>query len=293
MKKLITFAGLIAIFGFGLFPLDAAAVVCSEVLSAADTGADSDGDGFTDAQECAGITTVGTSPVTLPWCGSTVDGVAPSRDRCMDPDSKDLFVIFAPATSGPSLLPQDFNAFGVVSAYGITFTGLNALGLAVHPLKPIEAGLDRVVTGAVLNLPAQKAVRIAESLDASGAVLGYCQWGSPMDLDGCTVFTLRTQNFIASACGSAEIQTPGRVVSDADNVLRAYSTYLILHETGHSLGGLTGEYNSRFGGYHYKAGSALVMEQAVTYTVKGGKCTFYISPDWNQTLDPPAVRLIN
>lgn len=291
-RRLIALAALLVVLGVGLQPDQAWAVVCSDVLAAADTGADTDQDGFTDHQECSGITTVGTVQVPFPWCGSTnSDGTFPSRDRCVDPDSRDLFVIFAPASSAPSLLPQDFAAFGPVTAYGITFRGLSGLGLTVHQLNPSEAALNRTVTGAVLSLPAQKAVRVAESLDASGTILGNCQWGTPLGLDGCVVYTQRTKEFIASTCGSATIQTPGGAVSDAENVLRAYSTYLILHETGHSLGGLTAEYNSRFGGYHYKAGSALVMEQAVTYTVKGGKCTFYISPEWNQTLDPPAVRL--
>jgi hypothetical protein len=288
-------AGLIFAIGLTMVPTSAWAVVCTDVLKTADTGFDTDQDGFTDHQECSGITTVGEVQVIYPWCGATLaDGTAPSRDRCVDPNSKDVFVILAPATAAPSLLPQAFNPFGPVRAYGITFSGLSGLRLAVHPLKPTEAGLNRVITSAVLNLPAQKAVRVGESLDTSSTtILGDCQWGMPLGLDGCVVYTQRTKNFIASSCGSATIQTPAGAVSDAADVLLAYSTQIILHETGHSLGGLTGEYTSRFGGYHYKAGSGLVMDQAVTYTVKGSKCTFYMSPNWNQTLDPPAVKLIN
>jgi len=293
-RGLAALAGLLMLVGGALHPSEAWAVDCSQVLTAGETGADSDTDGFTDYQECTRIDTIGTSPRTFHSC-RTADGAAQAPE-CLDPDARDLFVIFAPATG--SLLPVDdtgqtFNAFAQQTFYGITFRGLSALGLRVHQLKPEEAHVDRFVTSAVLSLPQMKAVKVTESLNVSGTVLGYCQWGSPLGLDGCTIFTQRTKNFIESTCGSAEIQTPGRVASDAVNVLRAYSTYLILHETGHSLGGLTGQYDSRFGGYHYKAGSALVMEQAVTYTVKGGKCTFYISPDWNQTLDPPAVKLIN
>jgi hypothetical protein len=33
------------------------------------------------------------------------------------------------------------------------------------------------------------------------------------------------------------------------------------------------------------------MDQAVTYTLKGTVCKFFISPNWNLTLDPQAVRL--
>jgi hypothetical protein len=298
----IALAGLVLILGVALLPTQAQAqvptVVCANVLT--DTGADSDNDGFTDFQECTGITTIGTTPVVFPWCGTAnADGVLPTRDRCMDPNSKDLFAIVQPAAAG-SLLPAvqspgsttPFNPFLPFTAYGINFLGLNSLGVAVHKLSPLEAALDRTVAAAVSGLPAPKAVKITESTDVNGVILGNCQYGTPSGLDGCIIYTQRTQNFITSTCGSATIQTP----SSADpmtvrDVVWAYSTYLILHETGHSLGGLTGDYNSRFGGYHYKPGAGLVMEQAVTYAVKGGKCTFYISPNWNLTLDPPSVRL--
>jgi hypothetical protein len=236
---------------------------------------------------------------TFPWCGApNVDGILPTRDSCMDPNSKDLFAILEPAPAG-SLLPtvqspnstMPYNPFLPFTAHGIDFTGLNALGLAVHKLNPAEAALDRTVSAAVLGLPAPKAIKVAESVDVNGVILGNCQYGTPSGLDGCVIYTRRTQNFIASACGTAKIQTASAAPSDAQQVLWAYSTYLVLHEAGHSLGGLTGEYNSRFGGYHYKPGAGLVMDQAVTYTLKGGVCKFFISPNWNLTLDPPAVRL--
>lgn len=290
------FSALFATFALAVFPLDAKAVACADVLATGvETLADSDGDGFTDLQECTGVTTVGQNglnQVFFPWCGAPgTDGALPRRDRCMDPDSKDLFVILSTATSAPSILPQDFRPYEPVTAYGITFTGLDSLGLAVHQLSPLEAALNREVTSPVAGLITQKAIRVAESLDASGTILGNCQYGSPLGLDGCIVYTQRTKNFVASTCGNTPVFTPGGVQSTQEQVVLAYSTYLILHEAGHSLGGLTGEYNSRFGGYHYKPGAGLVMEQAVTYTVKGGKCTFYISPNWNPTLDPQAVRL--
>ena len=301
-RRLIALAGLVLIVGLALLPTHAQAqvptVVCANVLS--DTGADSDNDGFTDFQECTGITTIGTTPVIFPWCGSTAnaDGVLPTRDRCMDPNSKDLFAIMQPAAAG-SLLPAvqspgsttPFNPFLPFTAYGINFLGLNSLGVAVHKLSPLEAALDRTVAAAVAGLPAPKAIKVAESTDLNGTILGNCQYGLPSGLDGCVIFTARTRNFINSSCGSSTIQTPGGATTTAQEVLWAYSTFLVLHEAGHSLGGLTGEYNSRFGGYHYKPGAGLVMEQAVTYTVKGGKCTFYIAPNWNLTLDPQSVRL--
>jgi hypothetical protein len=289
----IALAGLILILGVALLPTQAQAqvptVVCANVLT--ETGADSDNDGFTDFQECTGITTIGTTPVVFPWCGTaTADGVLPTRDRCLDPNSKDLFAILRIPATG-SLLPAPYNPFLPFSAYGINFFGLDALGVTVHKLTPLEAAADRTVTGAVAGLAAPKAVQVTESLDGNGTILGNCQYGLPSGLDGCVFYTVRTRNVINSVCGSSTIQTPGGVAATAQDVLWAYSTYIALHEAGHSLGGLTGEYNSRFGGYHYKPGSNLVMDQTVTYTVKGGKCTFYIPANWNVTLDPPAVRL--
>ncbi len=296
----IALAGLVLILGAALLPTEAQAqvptVVCANVLT--DTGLDSDNDGFTDFQECTGITTIGNSPALFPWCGTpNADGTLPTRDRCMDPNSRDLFVIVATATTG-SIFPANYNAFLPVTQYGVNFNGLNALGLAVHQLRLDQADPDRFVANPVTGVTQPKAVRVSESLDVNGAILGNCQWGTPLGLDGCIIYSRRTQNYIASACGSATIQTPSGATQNPNgspltvlDVALAYSTYLVLHETGHSLGGLTSEYNSRFGGYHYKAGAGLVMDQAVTYTVKGGKCTFYISPGWNPTLDPASIRL--
>jgi hypothetical protein len=302
----IALAGLVLILGSALLPSQAQAqvppVVCADVIRIGPTTADSDNDGFTDFQECTAVVTLGHTPETVrtfPWCGTpTANGVLPTRDLCMDPNSRDLFAILDPDPAG-SLLPAvqspgsttPYNPFLPFTAHGINFTGLNALGLAVHTLNVNEAALNRTVSAAVLGLPAPRAIKVAESVDLNGVILGNCQYGTPSGLDGCVIYTRRTQNFIASACAGAAIQTASGAPSDAQQVLWAYTTYLALHEAGHSLGGLTGEYNSRFGGYHYKPGAGLVMDQAVTYTLKGTVCKFFISPNWNLTLDPQAVRL--
>lgn len=301
-RRLIALAGFLVIVCAAFLPGEAWAVVCADVIATGPTIADSDNDGFTDFQECTAVVTLGRTIDTVrtfPWCGTpNPDGVQLTRDRCMDPNSKDLFAILQPAATG-SLLPAvqspasttPFNPFLPFTAYGINFIGLNALGVAVHTLAPLEAALDRTVAGAVAGLAAPKAIKVAESVDLNGTILGNCQYGLPSGLDGCVIFTRRTLNFINSACGSAAIQTRAGAPSTAQEVLFAYSTYLVLHEAGHSLGGLTGIYNSKFGGYHYQPGAGLVMDQAVTYTAKGGKCSFSISPNWNVTLDAPAVRL--
>jgi hypothetical protein len=265
-------AVLVAVSGAMLPDQAWAAVVCPG------TGADADGDGFTDAQECAGITTLGTGPRTFPRCNGILQ-----RVNCVDPNSKDVFVIYRPVATGSRLAgltnPFDNNTF-----LGIGFTGLSGLGVTVHQLTPTQAATDRTVSSVSL----QKAVRISESVSDGSltADLGYCQFGTPQGLDGCVVYTRRTQQFIDAKCNGA-----GDTITNRNQVFLAYATYIILHETGHSLGGLAAQYDAAFGGYHYSPIANLVMSQAAQYSTQAGRCTWYIPSVWNPVLDPPAVLL--
>lgn len=236
-------------------------------------GTDADNDGFDDSLECAGIPLAsGTRVIT--------DGA-----------TKDVFVIVALASN--SLVQQvfgttPFNPFNPASYLGsgvnVAFNGLTSLGVNVHPISDadIAATVDRVVDASGVSL--QKAVRIAESTDTNGTILGNCQWGTPDGLDGCVVYSQRIKNFIDSTC-------PGNTDAERALMFKAYVTESFLHEVGHSMGGLAPSYNSRNGGYHYKSGSGFVMEQSVTYSNKNGTCTWYISSSWNPSYDPPSVRL--
>lgn len=293
--RLIALAGLVVALGLGMHPTQAwSAIDCAQVLSAGDTGRDSDGtggDGLTDFQECSGIPLADGSKISSCAAGTT------DRTACLDPNAKDIFVIYAPQTSGSLLSklpksPFDPNPFNeaLPSLFGIAFHGLAPLGVTAHQVTPSQINSDRTIT------PVQKAVKVTESLDTSSTILGNCQWGTPNGLDGCAVYSQRTLDFMTKTCTDStgrlmSVYQPNGTLSDIPSVFNAYMTYLFIHETGHSLGGLTATYDSRFGGYHYKPGAGLTMEQAVTYSTKGGKCTFYISPVWNATLDPPAVKL--
>jgi len=242
---------------------------------------DSDSDGLTDFQECSGITLA--DGTLFPSC---VLSPATPRSGCLHPDSKDLFIIYAPATG--TLLPGDFNPFSPVTYYGVSFTGLAALSVTAHQITPAQAFADRTVTAG----STQKALRGAESVDTNGTILGNCQWGTPNGLDGCVIYTQRIRNFITSACGTNAIVLPGTsTASTVDQVFLAYSVHTFLHEMGHSTGGMTAAYNSSYGGYHYKCGAGTMMEQCVTYSAKGGKCSFNISGGWDTTKDPPTIRL--
>jgi len=271
-----------------LAPLPAsAAVTCSSTM---DTTVDTDGDGFTDAQECFGIQLAGIAPgATAPRRIETCVNSNLPREACLDPNTKDLFVVYAPVLIGQSLLQSMgvLTPFAPTTAYENTYRGFNPLGVTVHQLAITETATDRSV---VANWP-QKAVRIVEDLDATDITLGYCEWGTPNGDDGCTVWTQRILNYINSSCAGSVIVTPSGVATTVPDVFRAYVTWVVLHETGHASGGLSAKYTSRYGGYHYAPGTGTMMEQAAVVTTKSGRCKFSISKDWNITSDQPAIRL--
>jgi len=236
------------------------------------TELDTDGDGFADILEVCGIQLY----------SSTTRIVT-------DPATKDVFVSVVIAPGG--VIEQifgvgQFNPFKPVTYLGnginVTFNGQVALGLNVHVIG--DADTDPQGTRLVDFETNQHAVRIAEDTSTTGTILGNCQWGTPDGFDGCVVYTQRIKNFIDTNC-------PGNTAADRALMFKAYVTESFLHETGHSLGGLAPTYNSRTGGYHYKSGSGLVMEQSVAYSAKNGTCTWYISPAWNLSSDPQSVRL--
>ena len=245
-----------------------AQVNCATVTAGSPT--DSDRDGFTDYQECNGIDLdLGTAPARhFPTCvGTTL-----SRDQCLDPNTKDLFVILAPAA--PSLVPSD-----LLKSVSNPQSG-GGLGIATHELRPDEAdqtGSKRRVTSASPQL----AVRCTEDLNPTGNILGISNYG--MALDACVVFTQRITNFVKSVYASVGQTPPAGLIDD-------YIRHTFAHEIGHTVS-LTTTYDSRFGGYHYKSGTIVVMEQAVKYTVKGGNVTFYVSTNF-ATQDPSAAKLL-
>ena len=244
-----------------------AQVNCATVTAGSPT--DSDRDGFTDYQECNGIDLdLGTAPARhFPTCvGTTL-----SRDQCLDPNTKDLFVILAPAT--PSLIPSDPPPLKFVS----NPQSGGGLGIATHVLTPDQAGSDRRVTSA----SPQPAVRCTEDLNPTGNILGIANYG--MGLDACVVFTQRATNFVNSVYASVGKTPPAGLIDD-------YIRHIFAHEVGHTIS-LAATYDSRYGGYHYKSGTDVVMEQSVQYTVKKGNVTFFVSTAFAAP-DPSAVKLL-
>ncbi|MHC4277981.1 MAG: hypothetical protein ACYSTI_11775 [Planctomycetota bacterium] len=210
---------------------------------------DLDCDGLTDTEETNGIALNGG---TFPSCvGTSLD-----RLDCVDPNTPDLFVILLRQAS--TNIPAD----PLVFVHRPQAEG--GLGIATHEITLAQAGVDpgkpRSVT---LN---QNAVQVTESLNTSGEILGVANYGTPNGLDRATVYTQRIINHVTSVYGGA---TP------PDGLIDTYILHTIAHEIAHMLT-LTGDYNKRFGGYHFKTGSGVVLDQSVKYTVKGNKVTFYI-----------------
>lgn len=224
---------------------------------------DSDSDGFTDLQEIEGI---------VLHNGDVVPGLDSQlpREQRLDPTTPDLFVILVSAedldpTVSSNLPANPLEFINKPQAEG-------GLGIVTHEIPYAVADPKRYVT------PTQKAVRITEKLDPEGIILGYANQGTPNGLDEAIIYTERIKNHIYSTCADAGtcIDSAGNT---GQNLIDTYIKHTIAHEIGH-MTRLAVDYNRRFGGYHYKSGSKVIMEQAVVYTDKKGKVTFYISTEY-------------
>jgi hypothetical protein len=265
--------GLVAVVAVFLvtFPCQVGAQTESEICNSvgdADSGADFDNDGFTDFQECNGIIryiVMNNGPVYPGW-----ESGEPRENR-LGPAAQDLFVILVPAN--PSKFPP--NPLEFVS--NSTVDG--GLGIFTHQIPADEANPDRFVS----PFSTQKAVRITEDPDPEGIILGYANQGTPNGLDDAIIYTNHIYNHVDTTC--AEANSDNDCVNSAppavgrDAITQVYIKHTIAHEIGH-MTLLAVDYNRRFGGYHYKAGSGVVLEQAVSYTSKKGKVTFYISTEY-------------
>lgn len=228
---------------------------------------DTDGDGFTDYQECFGITLANGQHFP-----GKIEGVAAQlpRSQYLDPDSKDLFVILVRSDdpgvlAGPTKITHQVNNAADV-AYWFPFvsspvgqnTGQYGLGFAVHLITADQAP-DRIVcpdcilpTGQKVK---QKAVKISESLDATkDNILGYTSsCGIPNGPDLTTVYTLKIYNLLKSVMGTVP-----------QDKLDLYIRHTIAHEIGHTVGPLAPVNYPEYGPYHYQsADNNLIMDQSV------------------------------
>lgn len=252
---------------------------------------DCDNDGISDYDECMGIyLNDGTS---FPGFNNKTS----DRNQYLDPNSLDLFVILVPTAS--TLIPADPLEFVYRS------TASSGLGLATHTITASKATSDRYFgyrdPGKTVQIQ-QKAARVTESLDTGNTIiLGISEYGTPNGLDESTVYTQRIKNNIMNVCGSRYgtgncvdsagvkdyLDQTGHWVYDLTN---KYIKHTIAHEIGHLIT-LTTKNEPRFDGHHYKSGSQVILEQAVSYTDKSGKVTFYLSDKFALPADVAGIHL--
>ena len=148
----------------------------------------------------------------------------------------------------------------------------------MHEIGPLQAADDRTVSSSAGVT--QKAVQITDDREPRADKLGNCpSHGTPNGEATCKVFTQKIFNFVTEVCtGSSQCNaSTGEVGVDA--IVARYVKHTLNHEIAHNLA-LSQKWTSRFGGYHEKAGSNVLMEQSSKYTNKGGRVTWYISTDF-------------
>jgi hypothetical protein len=257
--RLTTFLGLmLAVVALVFLPAQARGVDCT----APSAQADFDNDGFSDEEECEGISIADGAFLDFPSCVDT--GL--DREDCLDPQTKDLFAILVQAA--PSNFPDNPLEFILKPL------AAGGLGLTTH-----EVSLDdRNIT------PSQKAVRITESLNSDcGNVLGFANLG--LTFDEATVYTDRIRCFVFDVYGDAGAVPPNDV---EDSVIDPIIRWVIAHEVGHVLQ-LSPEYNSRFGGNHFKSGSNVIMEQIFKYSTRKNIVTFSIADEFSSASQDAAA----
>jgi hypothetical protein len=263
----LLFSVLLAIALVFVQTLARAEVVCNNVQP--DTTTDTDNDGFTDYEECNGITLAD---------GVHFNGYLEGGE-CLDPNKKDLFVILNRAN------PSNFDQNPLEYVYG--------LGINVHLITQAQASndpnytLDRIVSPTSPNK--QKAVRVAESLVTAidPHILGISFEGTPNSRDNAVVYTAKIINHLNSVYWSANAGLPPQ------DVISRYIKQTIAHEIGHVIGPLAPvslRDQERYGGYHNKSGTNVIMDQSVYYTSKGNKVTFYIGTTYT-SLDIGGIKL--
>jgi hypothetical protein len=298
--KLTLIFGLIATVAVGF------ALVPSQGIAAQVT--DTDGDGLLDTLEQAGITLTGGQRVT-PCTGAANE----DRHMCLDWQKPDLFVILVRANGCPGTPPTctGSNAplgpcqplFGgrsnipsmpyATAAYDpwelveLPKTG-GGLGITIHEITASQVPSTRVIPGTgVSGIPAQKAVRLTESLNACGTdALGSSSWGTPNTTGTATLYTQRIKNKIDKECAAA----PSNCFDDSEEPneagLKLYYLYiqnLLVHELGHVMA-LTKLWTPEYGGPHEVSGSRFIMEQKpVVKIISGGSPSvkWYISADYS------------
>jgi hypothetical protein len=241
------------------------------------TTLDADNDGFTEAQECNGITLA--DGTHFPGFNEIASLGLTERSQYLDPNTKDLFIIVVPLSLGS--LMTDASGDLVTDPSPI----LANVGITAHILMGSSwAAGDRTVAQSGSDQHAAKITEDADNTlkDSKGNYLpfGDSHYGTPNNLDGATVWTQRIKNYVETvACTNAGAPCTD-AVSSANGiaaVVNAYITNVMAHEVGHVME-LTNISISKYNGNHYAPGSGTVMEQSISYKTskRDGAVTFTI-----------------
>jgi hypothetical protein len=153
---------------------------------AADECDDYDGDGWTDAMECLGITYINGDVINGENNCTQQDG----RANCLGPRVMDVFYTLSPAET--SYIPVD-----VLEYY-------QKMGIYAHLPEPGQVSLSRnVISGWPAQCsPEQKALRLAENDDPTpGIQQGECGVGPIWQAGRCEVWTQRIHDLVWRECG--------------------------------------------------------------------------------------------
>jgi len=224
---------------------------------------DCDQDGFTDAEECGGLTAP-PAAFAFPSC-RTSPGAA-----CLDPQVPDVFVLFVKAS------PSNYTALGISdsAAFAALTQAGGGLPQRLHLLDPATATLLPGQGGRAITAR-QSAFQVREDLSSPTgcpmtASLGFTPGGgvAPSLNQGQEgiVYTQRIINHVNCVYADAGESSTSAAAIQA-------KIEMIQHTTSHELTHnerLAPDDVTRFGGHHYRTGSGCVMDQAVTYSTRKG-----------------------
>ena len=258
-------AGFIALASFLIMPLVSysTAQAVESVVCTPTAETDTDGDGFSDAEEGAGL---------------TINGQA----YALDPGIPDAFIEVRPAST--SILPEGLDLLKYLREGGLNIT--------FHELPPGTLGSERIVLQRN-DGTCQKAILVKEVRTPGSClvVLGKTRQGPVNNDDGPVfLYTDRIDCFVKTTndCGTRSDCTSITGNSGAAAIIEDFVLNIIAHEGGHrvTLGPI---YNSRFGGNHFNKGQGVMMEQASKVTNRKSGVKFYISDQFSDASIAEAV----
>lgn len=234
------------------------ALTSTEICAAPGT-TDTDKDGFSDQLECSGFPLNTTMSLNAGGTAMSIGGYSASgATDTMDPSVPDVFVMLVSAPVG-SLIPAS-PLSELVKA-----TSLGGLGVRAHEMATDNKTSSDASERQVSPVAVQKAVKVTENLiNDTNTTLGISNYGTPMGPDGAQIYTQRIKNDLNAKYGA--LSQPATLLSD-------YIRHTIAHEIAHCLK-LTTTSNTKSGiGYHYASGSKTVLDQFVSFSVKGSTVT--------------------